>query len=171
MSSSNSQRRIWWRTEEGITATRAKVETRLVIIERNVLRADVMVPPFDFIDQLIGENHWDYQHKCFGIVYPRLVRDFYGFLEVSRWAGQSHLVDHSLGTDFSSWCCTYWDCYRDRCSSFWGQSFPRFCGFPYHGGAAHVFWSSASSTGQSLSLYQDWHIFLTASTSYKNCAA
>jgi hypothetical protein len=40
-------------TEEGIAATRANVETRPVIIERNVLRADVLVPPFNFIDQLI----------------------------------------------------------------------------------------------------------------------
>jgi hypothetical protein len=53
-----------------------------VIIERNVLRANVMVPLFYFIDQLIQENHWDYLYKCFGIVYPRLVWDFYGFLEV-----------------------------------------------------------------------------------------
>jgi hypothetical protein len=44
-------------SEEGIVATRAKVETKPVIIERNVLRADVMVPPFDFIDQLIRKNH------------------------------------------------------------------------------------------------------------------
>jgi hypothetical protein len=59
-----------------------RVETRPVIIERNVLKADVMVPPFDFIDQLIRENHWDYLYHCSGIVYPRMVRDFYGYLEV-----------------------------------------------------------------------------------------
>jgi hypothetical protein len=53
-----------------------------MIIERNILRADVMVPPFDFIDQLIRENHWDYLYHYSGIVYPRLVKDFYGFLEV-----------------------------------------------------------------------------------------
>jgi hypothetical protein len=41
-----------------------------------------MVPPFDFVDQLIQENHWDYPYHCSGIVYPRLVRDFYGYLEV-----------------------------------------------------------------------------------------
>jgi hypothetical protein len=58
------------------------VETKLVIIERNVLRTDVMVPSFDFIDQLIRENQWDYLYKCSGIVYPRLVLNFYGFLEV-----------------------------------------------------------------------------------------
>jgi hypothetical protein len=53
MSSGSSQRRVRQRTNEGIAATRARVETRPMIIERNVLRANVMVPPFDFIDQLI----------------------------------------------------------------------------------------------------------------------
>jgi hypothetical protein len=50
-----------------------------MIIERNVLRANVMVPPFDFIDQMIQENHGDYLYHCTDIVYPRLVRDFWIF--------------------------------------------------------------------------------------------
>jgi hypothetical protein len=41
-----------------------------------------MVPPFDFIDQLIREHQWNYLYQCSDIVYPRLVQDFYGFLEV-----------------------------------------------------------------------------------------
>jgi hypothetical protein len=53
-----------------------------MIFERNVLKADVMVPPLDLIDLLIRENHWDYLYKCSAIVYPRLVWDFYGFLDV-----------------------------------------------------------------------------------------
>jgi hypothetical protein len=53
-----------------------------VIIERNVHIADVTFLLFDFIDQLIRENHWDYLYQCSGIVYPRLIQDFYGFLEV-----------------------------------------------------------------------------------------
>jgi hypothetical protein len=57
-------------------------ETRPVIIERNVVRADVMIPTFNFIDPLIWENHWDYLYHYSNIVYPRLVQDFYGFLEV-----------------------------------------------------------------------------------------
>jgi hypothetical protein len=131
-----------------------------------------MVPPFDFIDQLIWENHWDYLFHCSGIVYPRLVRDFYGYLEGhSGWAELPHFANHSQVSDFQSWCCTYWDYYQDWSNSIWGQSFPKFRGFPYNGGAAHVFWSSASSSRQSLSLHQDWLIFLTASSSCKNCAA
>jgi len=50
MSSSSSQGRVRQRTEAGLEATRAMVEHRQVIIERNVVRADVMVPPFSFID-------------------------------------------------------------------------------------------------------------------------
>jgi hypothetical protein len=53
MSSGSSQHRVRQRTKEGIATTRARVETRPMIIERNVLRADVLVPPFDFIDQFI----------------------------------------------------------------------------------------------------------------------
>jgi len=56
--------------DRGIAATRAKVKTIPVIIERNIFRANVMVPPLDFIDQLIEENHWDYLFHCSGIVYP-----------------------------------------------------------------------------------------------------
>jgi len=49
-----------------------------VIIERNVLKVDAMVPLFE----LIRKNHWDYLHQCSGLVYSKLARDFYGFLEV-----------------------------------------------------------------------------------------
>jgi hypothetical protein len=65
-----------------MAATKARLETRPVIIERNIVRANVMIPPFDFIDRLIRENHWDYLYHCSDIVYPRLVQDFYGYLEV-----------------------------------------------------------------------------------------
>jgi hypothetical protein len=82
MLASSSQRRVRQRTKEGLEKTRAKVETRLVIIERNIVKTDIMIPPFDFIDRLIRENHWDYLYHCSGIVYPKLVQDFYGYLEV-----------------------------------------------------------------------------------------
>lgn len=72
MSASSSQHRVRQRTEDGIGPTRARVETRIVIIERNVLKVDIMAPLFDFIDQLIRENHWDYLYQCSGSVYPKL---------------------------------------------------------------------------------------------------
>jgi hypothetical protein len=53
-----------------------------VIIERNVVRADVIIPPFDFIDRLIRENHWDYLYHYSDIVFPRQVHNFYRYLEV-----------------------------------------------------------------------------------------
>lgn len=53
-----------------------------MLIEHNVVRADVMVAPFDFIDHLIQENHWCYLYSYSGTVYPILVRDFYGYMEV-----------------------------------------------------------------------------------------
>jgi hypothetical protein len=52
------------------------------LIEMNVVGADVMVPPFDFIDHMIQLNHWTYLNSCFGVVYPKLVRDFYGYMRV-----------------------------------------------------------------------------------------
>jgi hypothetical protein len=58
------------------------VENRQLLIEQNVMRADVMVAPFDFINQLIQENHWAYLYSWSSTVYPRLVQDFYGFMEV-----------------------------------------------------------------------------------------
>jgi hypothetical protein len=82
MSASSSQRRVLQRIEEGLEASKARVETKPVIIERNIVRVDVMIPPFDFIDRLIRENHWDYLYHYSDIVYPRLVQDFYGYLEV-----------------------------------------------------------------------------------------
>jgi hypothetical protein len=82
MSASISQCRVRQRTEVGLEATRAKVEHRQVIIERNVVRADVMVSPLSFIDQMIQENHWQFLYICSSIIYPRLVRDFYGYMEV-----------------------------------------------------------------------------------------
>ncbi len=45
MSASSSQCRVHQRTEEGLEATRAKVENRQVLIERNVVKAGVMVAP------------------------------------------------------------------------------------------------------------------------------
>jgi hypothetical protein len=47
----------------------------------NVLKADVIVA-LDFIADIIRDNHWGYLYNCVCIVYPRLVREFYGYLEV-----------------------------------------------------------------------------------------
>lgn len=41
-----------------------------------------MVAPLDFIAEMIQANHWGYLYSCACPVYPRLVRGFYGHLEV-----------------------------------------------------------------------------------------
>jgi len=82
MSTSSSQFRVQQRMEEARVATLVKVENRQAIQERNVLRADVSVAPLDFIVEIIRDNHWGYLYNCACIVYPRLVREFYGYLEM-----------------------------------------------------------------------------------------
>jgi hypothetical protein len=57
MSSGNSQRRVRQRTDEGIAATRARMESRQVISGRNIVRANVMIASLGFIDQMIQDNH------------------------------------------------------------------------------------------------------------------
>jgi len=41
-----------------------------------------MVAPLDFIAEMIQANHWGYLFSCVCPVYPRLVRDFYGYMQV-----------------------------------------------------------------------------------------
>jgi hypothetical protein len=63
-------------------ASLAKMENRKAVPNRNVLRAGVMVAPLDFIAEIIRDNHWGYLYNCACTVYPRLVKEFYGYLEV-----------------------------------------------------------------------------------------
>jgi len=60
----------------------AKVENMQTVLERNVLRADVMVAPLYFIADIIRDNHWGYLYNCACTAYPRLVREFYRYLKV-----------------------------------------------------------------------------------------
>jgi hypothetical protein len=60
----------------------AKVANRQALPERNVLKANILRAPLDFIAEIIQAYHWDYLYNCVCPVYPRLVHDFYGLLEV-----------------------------------------------------------------------------------------
>jgi hypothetical protein len=60
----------------------AKVANKQVLLERNVLRANIMRAPLDFIAEIIQANHWEYLYNCAGPVCPRLVHDFYGLSEI-----------------------------------------------------------------------------------------
>jgi hypothetical protein len=82
MSANSSQCRVWQRIEEAWAIFLAKVENRQAVPERNVLWADMMVAPLYFIVDIIVDNHWGYLYNCSWTVYPRLVREFYGYLEV-----------------------------------------------------------------------------------------
>jgi hypothetical protein len=68
--------------EEGPDAIRARVENMQAIRKRNVVRANIMVAPLDFVAEIIQANHWGYLYNCACLVYPRFVRDFYRHLEV-----------------------------------------------------------------------------------------
>jgi hypothetical protein len=70
----------------------AKIENRQAVPERNVLRADVMVAPLDFIVDIIRDNHWAYLYNSACTVYPRLVREFYGYLEVVQDVDQGIIL-------------------------------------------------------------------------------
>lgn len=77
---------------------------RKVIAERNVLRADIMVPPLDNILGIIQMYNWGYLHSCACIVYTRLVKLFYANLEVVQNDDlgvvlQSSVVGHLITVD------------------------------------------------------------------------
>jgi hypothetical protein len=57
MSASSSQRRVRQMTEEGIVTIKARIENRQAILERNVVRADVIVAHLDIIADIIQTYH------------------------------------------------------------------------------------------------------------------
>jgi hypothetical protein len=83
MSAISSQRRVRQRTEEEHSAFQAKIMDRNILAERNVVSADIMVPPLDNIYETIQTYHWGYLYTCACIVLTRLVRIFYTNLEVA----------------------------------------------------------------------------------------
>jgi hypothetical protein len=52
MSADSSQSKVRQRTDEARAASLAKVENRQAVPKRNVLKADVMVAPLDFIVEI-----------------------------------------------------------------------------------------------------------------------
>jgi hypothetical protein len=65
-----------------MATSRARIANMLVIPERNVVRDDVMVAPFDVINDIIQTYNCGYLYNCACIVLTRLVREFYTHLEV-----------------------------------------------------------------------------------------
>jgi len=75
---------------EDRAAIQAKIMDRSVIAERNILRADIMVPPLDNILNIIQTYNWGYLHSCACVVYTKLVKLFYANLEVVQ--NDDHVV-------------------------------------------------------------------------------
>jgi hypothetical protein len=97
MSAISSQRRVRQRTEEERNAVQAKIMDRNVITERNVVRADIMVPPLDGIYETIQTYHWGYLYTCACIVFTRLVRFFYANLEVVQDDDRGVVLQSTIG--------------------------------------------------------------------------
>jgi hypothetical protein len=97
-------RRVRQRLVEDRAAIQAKIMDRSVIAERNVLWADIMVPPLDNILDIIQTYNWGYLHSCACQVYTRLVKLFYANLEVVQNDDrgvvlQSSVVGHLITVD------------------------------------------------------------------------
>jgi hypothetical protein len=91
-----------------IAAARARIDQRTIIIERAVVRQDVIVPPFDFIEHIFQENKCQSMYTC-NIVYPRHVHEFFGNLKIdqiypilkTKVHGHSITVDPKLISDMT----------------------------------------------------------------------
>jgi hypothetical protein len=82
MSTGSPQRRVRKRIEGNRAALRAKIMDRPIIVERNVVRSDIMVAPLDSIHDTIQTYHWGFLHTCACVVYTKLFRLLYANLEV-----------------------------------------------------------------------------------------
>jgi 3D (Asp-Asp-Asp) domain-containing protein len=68
----------------------------IVIVEWNVVRADIMVVPLDSIHDIIQTYHWGYLHNCACVVLTRLVRLFYANLEVVQDDDRGMVLQSSM---------------------------------------------------------------------------
>jgi hypothetical protein len=104
MSAGSPPHRVRQRLVEDRAAIQAKIMDRTVIAERNVLPADIMVPPLDNILAIIQTYNWGYLHSCACVLYTRLVKLFYANMEVVQNDDhgvvlQSSVVGHLIIVD------------------------------------------------------------------------
>lgn len=92
------------RTREERDALRGKISKRSIIVERGVLRSDLMVEPFQFIYDIFRENKWLTLFEPVN-VYHRLVREFYSNMSLvlgssphfkTKVSGTSLLINPAL---------------------------------------------------------------------------
>jgi hypothetical protein len=84
MSSDGSPPRARQRIEESVTDRLHRMQSRQVLSERNLLRADLRDPVLLPIAQMLLKNHWEYLYNCACQAFPRLVREFYGHMIVTQ---------------------------------------------------------------------------------------
>jgi hypothetical protein len=83
------------------------MQSRQVLSERNLLRADLRDPILLPIAQMLLENNWEYLYNCVYQAFPRLVQEFYGHMIViqdddrglimqTMVRGQTILIDAQL---------------------------------------------------------------------------
>jgi hypothetical protein len=82
MYSDDSPSRVRQRTEESVADRLHRMHSRQVLSERNLLRADLRDPVLLPIAQMLMENNWEYLYNCAYPAFPRLVREFYGYMIV-----------------------------------------------------------------------------------------
>jgi len=82
MSSDDSPPRVRKRTEESVADRLHRMQSRQVLSERNLLRADLRDPVLLPIAQMLLENQWEYLYNCAWPAFPRLVQEFYGHMIV-----------------------------------------------------------------------------------------
>jgi hypothetical protein len=78
MSSDDSPPQVRQRTEESVTDRLHRRQSRQVLSERNLLRADLRDPVLLPIVRMLLENNWEYLYNCACPAFPRLVLEFYG---------------------------------------------------------------------------------------------
>jgi hypothetical protein len=80
MPSDGSPPRVRQRIEESVADRLHRLQSRQVLSERNLLRADLRDPVLLPIAQMLLENNWEYLYNCAYQAFPRLVREFYGHM-------------------------------------------------------------------------------------------
>jgi hypothetical protein len=84
MSAISCQGLVRQRIEAEKNEIQAKIMDRTVIVEWNVVRVDIMVPPLNSIHETIQHYQWTYLYACACVVLTRLVRLFYANLKVAQ---------------------------------------------------------------------------------------
>jgi hypothetical protein len=107
MSLDDSPPRVWERTEESVADRLHRMRSRQVLSERNLLHADLRDPILLPIAQMLLKNNWEYLYNCASSAFPRLVREFYGYMIIiqdddrglimqTMVRGQTILIDPQL---------------------------------------------------------------------------